>query len=91
VNANCEVSVFQKREVPDYLCGKISFDLMKDPCVAPSGVTFDRKDIEDHLQRVGHFDPVTRQHLTEDQLIPNLALKEAIDIFIAQNGWAENY
>jgi hypothetical protein len=50
VNANCEVSVFQKREVPDYLCGKISFDLMKDPCVAPSGVTFDRKDIEDHLQ-----------------------------------------
>ena len=40
MNANCEVSVFQKREVPDYLCGKISFDLMKDPCVAPSGVTY---------------------------------------------------
>ena len=25
-----------------------------------SGITYDRKDIEEHLQRVGHFDPVTR-------------------------------
>ena len=24
------------------------------------GITYDRKDIEEHLQRVGHFDPVTR-------------------------------
>ena len=25
-----------------------------------SGITYDRKDMEEHLQRVGHFDPVTR-------------------------------
>ena len=25
-----------------------------------SGITYDRKDIEEHLHRVGHFDPVTR-------------------------------
>ena len=40
----------QKREVPDYLCGKISFDIMKDPVITPSGMTYDRKDIEEHLQ-----------------------------------------
>ena len=31
------------------------------------------------LQRVGHFDPVTRSPLTQEQLIPNLAMKEVID------------
>ena len=39
----------QKREVPDYLCGKISFELLRDPVITPSGITYDRKDIEEHL------------------------------------------
>uniref|UniRef100_A0A3P8Y9P0 E3 ubiquitin-protein ligase CHIP n=1 Tax=Esox lucius TaxID=8010 RepID=A0A3P8Y9P0_ESOLU len=80
-----------KREIPDYLCGKISFELMREPCITPSGITYDRKDIEEHLQRVGHFDPVTRSPLTQDQLIPNLAMKEVIDAFIMENGWVEDY
>ena len=42
--------VCQKREIPDFLCGKISFELMREPCITPSGVTYDRKDIEEHLQ-----------------------------------------
>lgn len=42
--------LFQKREIPDYLCGKISFELMREPCITPSGITYDRKDIEEHLQ-----------------------------------------
>uniref|UniRef100_A0A915ILL7 E3 ubiquitin-protein ligase CHIP n=1 Tax=Romanomermis culicivorax TaxID=13658 RepID=A0A915ILL7_ROMCU len=81
----------QKREVPDYLCGKISFDLLRDPVVTPSGVTYDRRDILEHLQRVGHFDPVTRAPLTADQLIPNLSMKEVIDHFLEQNEWAVDY
>ena len=31
---------FQKREVPDHLCGRISFELMKDPVITPSGITY---------------------------------------------------
>ncbi|XP_062516629.1 E3 ubiquitin-protein ligase CHIP-like [Corticium candelabrum] len=81
----------QKREVPDYLCGKISFEIMKDPCVTPSGITYERKDIEEHLNRVGHFDPVTRTKLTQDMLIPNLSMKEVIDHFLSKNGWVEDY
>ena len=42
-------------------------------------------------QRVGHFDPVTRQELTQDQLIPNLAMKEVVDGFVTENGWVEDY
>lgn len=44
------VLILQKREIPDYLCGKISFELMREPCITPSGITYDRKDIEEHLQ-----------------------------------------
>ena len=43
------------------------------------------------LQRVGHFDPVTRQELSQDQLIPNLAMKEVVDTFAAQNDWIADY
>ena len=42
--------LLQKRDVPDFLCGKISFELMRDPVITPSGITYDRKDIEEHLQ-----------------------------------------
>ncbi|XP_028413211.1 E3 ubiquitin-protein ligase CHIP-like isoform X2 [Dendronephthya gigantea] len=77
----------RKREVPDYLCGKISFEIMKDPVITPSGITYDRKDIEEHLQRVGHFDPVTRTELKQEQLIPNLAMKEVVDTFVSENEW----
>uniref|UniRef100_A0A0M3I422 E3 ubiquitin-protein ligase CHIP n=1 Tax=Ascaris lumbricoides TaxID=6252 RepID=A0A0M3I422_ASCLU len=70
----------RKREVPDFLCGKISFEMLRDPVITPSGITYDRADIKEHLQRVGHFDPVTRAPLTADQLIPNLAMKEVCNI-----------
>ncbi|XP_069502178.1 E3 ubiquitin-protein ligase CHIP isoform X3 [Ambystoma mexicanum] len=40
----------KRRDIPDYLCGKISFELMREPCITPSGITYDRKDIEEHLQ-----------------------------------------
>lgn len=79
----------RKREIPDYLCGKISFELMNDPVIAPSGITYDRYDIEQHLQRVGRFDPITRQELTIDQLIPNLSMKEVIENFINENEWID--
>ncbi|KRZ66961.1 STIP1 homology and U box-containing protein 1 [Trichinella papuae] len=78
----------RKRDIPDYLCGKISFELMRDPVITPSGITYDRKDIMEHLHRVGHFDPVTRTALTADQLIPNLSMKEVIDHYIQENEWA---
>lgn len=80
-----------RREVPDQLCGKISFEIMREPVITPSGITYDKKDIEEHIQRVGHFDPVTRAELKASQLTPNLAMKEVIDDFLQKNGWAEDY
>ncbi|EEB13325.1 STIP1 homology and u box-containing protein, putative [Pediculus humanus corporis] len=81
----------RKRDVPDFLCGKISFEVLREPVITPSGITYERKDIEEHLQRVGHFDPVTRVKLTQDQLIPNFAMKEVVDSFLQENEWALDY
>lgn len=81
----------RKRDVPDFLCGKISFEILTDPVITPSGITYERKDIEEHLQRVGHFDPVTRVKLTQDQLIPNFSMKEVVDAFITENEWSLDY
>jgi len=81
----------QTRDVPDYLCGKISFEILKDPVITPSGITYDRKDIVEHLERVGHFDPVTRTKLTQDMLVPNYAMKEVVDGFVSGNEWSLYY
>ncbi|KAK7112735.1 E3 ubiquitin-protein ligase CHIP-like [Littorina saxatilis] len=81
----------RKRDVPDNLCGRISFEIMREPVITPSGITYDKKDIIEHLQRVGHFDPVTRTTLTQENLIPNLAMKEVIDLYLESNPWAEDY
>ncbi|KAK4409162.1 E3 ubiquitin-protein ligase CHIP [Sesamum angolense] len=64
-------------EVPDYLCCKITLDIFRDPVITPSGFTYERAVILDHLQKVGRFDPITRESLYPSQLVPNLAIKEA--------------
>ena len=75
----------------NYIATFFSFEILRDPVITPSGITYDRKDIEEHLHRVGHFDPVTRTKLTQDQLIPNFAMKEVVDTFLSENEWAVDY
>ncbi|KAA8550564.1 hypothetical protein F0562_002248 [Nyssa sinensis] len=75
-------------EVPDYLCCKITLDFFHDPVITPSGVTYERPAILEHLQKVGKFDPITREPLNQYQLIPNLAIKEAVQEFLDKHGWA---
>ncbi|KAL3517858.1 hypothetical protein ACH5RR_020447 [Cinchona calisaya] len=86
--------VFQKAaendiptEVPDYLCCKISLDIFRDPVITPGGVTYERAVILDHLEKVGRFDPITREPLYKSQLVPNLAIKEAVRAFLNKHGW----
>ncbi|KAJ7961625.1 E3 ubiquitin-protein ligase CHIP [Quillaja saponaria] len=75
-------------EVPDYLCCKITLDIFRDPVITPSGLTYERAVILDHLQKVGKFDPITREPLYPSQLVSNLAIKEAVQAFLEKHGWA---
>eukprot|EP00475_Leptophrys_vorax_P015252 TRINITY_DN21615_c0_g2_i1.p1 TRINITY_DN21615_c0_g2~~TRINITY_DN21615_c0_g2_i1.p1 ORF type:complete len:223 (+),score=13.54 TRINITY_DN21615_c0_g2_i1:3-671(+) len=75
-------------EIPDYLCCKITMDLFKDPVITPSGVTYERSVLLDHLNAGKSFDPVTRAPLSATQLVPNLALRESVQSFLSEHGWA---
>ncbi|TVU18423.1 hypothetical protein EJB05_34523, partial [Eragrostis curvula] len=75
-------------DVPDYLCCQITFEIFRDPVITPSGVTYERAVLLEHLRKVGSFDPVTREPLKEHQLVPNLAIKEAVQAYLKEHSWA---
>ncbi|KAL3649276.1 hypothetical protein CASFOL_005679 [Castilleja foliolosa] len=74
--------------VPGYLCCNITYDILRDPVITPSGLTYERAVILEHLQKVGKFDPITREPLFPSQLVQNLALKEAVRAYLDEHGWA---
>ncbi|XP_028765316.1 E3 ubiquitin-protein ligase CHIP-like [Neltuma alba] len=74
-------------EIPDYLCCRITLDILRDPVITPSGHTYERAVILQHLQK-SNFDPITREPLNPSQLVPNLAIKEAVQAFLDKHGWA---
>ena len=65
-------------------------EIMHDPVVTPSGNSYEkttlRKYLKDHPS-----DPLTREPLTEDDLIPNRALRECSETFLRDNGWAVDW
>lgn len=78
------------RTVPDFLIDSISFTIMLDPVVTKYGQSYDRATILEHLRR-SKTDPLTREPMTEDDLRPNIALKQACAEFLDNNGWAVDY
>ena len=76
--------------VPDYLVDGITFEIMQDPVITPSGVSYERVSIQKHLQ-ASPYDPLTREALSERQLVPNIALREVCSDFLGKNGWAVDY
>lgn len=77
-------------EIPEHLCCKITMDIFRDPVITPSGVTYERAVLYEHLRKVGKFDPLTRAPLYPNQVVPNLALKEAVQAYLKEHGWAYN-
>ncbi|SAM05430.1 hypothetical protein [Absidia glauca] len=74
--------------LPQAYLDPISFNVIHDPCITPDGITYERHSLLDHFSKNGHFDPITRSPCTEKDLIPNLSLRESIEDFLKDNGWA---
>ena len=51
-------------DIPDYLCCKISFDLIRDPYITNCGISYEKDILMDHITKNGSFDPVTRKPIT---------------------------
>lgn len=80
----------KKREVPDWAIDDISFDIMVDPVITKTGKSYERATIMEHLRR-HPSDPLTREPLSASDLRPNLALRQACEEFLEQNGWAVDW
>ncbi|CAF1703647.1 BnaC03g35220D [Brassica napus] len=74
-------------EVPDYLCCNITLEIFRDPVISPSGVTYERAAIREHINKVGKFDRITREKLDPSKLVPNLAIKEAVASYLEKHVW----
>ncbi|KAJ5703211.1 Tetratricopeptide-like helical [Penicillium malachiteum] len=80
----------QERVVPDHLIDGITFEVMHDPVITPSGTSFDRIGIVKYVEKSG-VDPLTRVAMTVKDLRPNYALKAACEDFLTHNGWAVDW
>ncbi|ROT42938.1 E3 ubiquitin-protein ligase [Sodiomyces alkalinus F11] len=80
----------QRREVPDWAIDDISFGIMVDPVITKTGKSYERASIMEHLHR-HPSDPLTREPLVPSELRPNLALKQACEEFLDENGWAVDW
>eukprot|EP00736_Rhodelphis_marinus_P003322 Rmarinus@m.10000 len=72
------------QDIPDYLLCNITLDIMVDPVSGPSGHTYERAAIEEHLRKNGNFDPITRSPMTIQSLRPNLAVMQALEHYMEQ-------
>lgn len=62
-----------------FLC-YISFEVMVDPVITPSGHSYERAAIEAWLEGQA-VDPITMAPLNKEQLIPNIGLRQAIEVW----------
>lgn len=79
-----------KQQIPDYMIDNISFEVMHDPVTTKNGQSYDKSTILEHLRR-SETDPMTRQPLRHVDLRPNLALKQACEEFLENNGWVVDW
>ncbi|KAL8452665.1 hypothetical protein Emed_001229 [Eimeria media] len=75
-------------EPPDFLNCRISMGLMDEPVVTPSGITYEKKLLLEHINRNGPTDPLTREPCDRKHLVPNYAIKEATSWFLDRYPWA---
>ncbi|XP_047075349.1 U-box domain-containing protein 70-like isoform X2 [Lolium rigidum] len=71
-------SVLDESSIPSYFICPISQDVMNDPHIAADGFTYEGDLIRSWLNTGSDTSPMTNLPLEHDELIPNLALRSAI-------------
>lgn len=71
--------------IPNQFICPISLDLMKDPIILSTGITYDRDSIDRWLQDGNFTCPVTNQILSSFDLVPNQSLRISIQEWCVEN------
>ncbi|EFJ41795.1 hypothetical protein VOLCADRAFT_67840 [Volvox carteri f. nagariensis] len=74
-------------EAPSQFTCPLTMEIFRDPVVVPSGRSYERSALLEHLKKVGRFDPISRQPLSEEQLVPNVSLRAAIELYLEEHPW----
>ncbi len=56
--------------------------------VTPSGHSYERAALLEHLAKVGSFDPISRVQMTESDVRPNLQLRAATQSYLDSHAYA---
>lgn len=68
----------------------ITYQIMVDPVIGPDGHTYERHAIEAWLQ-TSNKSPMTKQPMNSTELIPNIALRNTIQLFLVENPEMKNH
>ena len=68
--------------IPDEFLCPITLEIMKDPVLCEDGHTYERTAI---MKISGSLSPLTKEIINKSKLIPNRALKNAIDRFLSSD------
>jgi tetratricopeptide (TPR) repeat protein len=77
-----------RQSAPVYYTCSITLEVMLDPVLTPCGHSYERVALEHYLKSVKAEDPLSRKFLSVEMLIPNIALRQAINAYLAENPWA---
>jgi hypothetical protein len=72
------------KKIPESFLCKITFEIMREPYITKSGITYERESLIEHFKKNGEFEPITRVECKEMDLIPNINLRDAIDEFLIE-------
>lgn len=82
-----EKSRLVKEAPKEYLC-PMSMEIMTEPVVTPSGVTYNRPAVEEWIDE-HHSDPASKSPLLNDHLYPNLALRDMIQRWLVEHRYIQ--
>ena len=85
-----QMTAEKEEEVPDAFRCPILFELMRDPVICVDGHTYERSAIEEWL-RLNDRSPLTNKPLESLLLIPNHAMRSAIESYRANSSRREDY
>ncbi|CAD7697015.1 unnamed protein product [Ostreobium quekettii] len=78
----------EPEEIPNAFTCRLTMDVFREPVCTPSGLSYERTALLEHLQKVGSFDPVSRDPCTADMIIPNLGLRDATQEYLEEHPWS---
>ncbi|CAD8196417.1 unnamed protein product [Paramecium octaurelia] len=84
-----EQNIHKKTEIilPEYFLCPITYEIMDEPTLLNSGLTYDKISIQQQFKQNGYVDPITRENIDPMGLIQNIQLQNGIQQIQQQYGW----